>query len=135
MLNNLNKIVFNHTPKETLDLPKEQITWKQTFANREGFKGIIALTRWIDNWEENEANAAKTDYYRQVWEHSELNAPMVPNIELRGKDYHLDHIIPISYGFKAEIDPAIIGGLNNLQILSHRDNFLKAAKYKPELAE
>jgi len=111
------------------------MTWEQKYANKEGFTGMIPLVRWVENCTLDPEKQRKKEYYKIVWEYTEQNAPNVPNIELRGKDYHLDHIMPIAYGFKNDIDPAIIGALDNLQILTHRDNFLKAAKYKPETKE
>lgn len=39
--------------------------------------------------------------------------------------YHLDHIIPKSYGFLNKIDPKIISHYKNLQMLSAHDNLVK----------
>jgi len=64
-----------------------------------------------------------------VWGYTETNAPNVKGIELRGKDYHLDHIMPISWGYRNGILPAVIGGIDNPQILTHKQNFLKASKH------
>jgi len=72
---------------------------------------------------------AKLLYYALVWGYTETNAPNVKGIELRGKDYHLDHIMPISWGYRNGILPAVIGGIDNPQILTHKQNFLKASKH------
>jgi hypothetical protein len=35
--------------------------------------------------------------------------PKLKENHLRGKEYCLDHIIPISYGYENDIEPSIIG--------------------------
>lgn len=67
-------------------------------------------------------------YYFRVWQHTENNKHLVPNINLRGKDYHLDHIIPISAGYKFGIPAEQIGDVSNLRIISNKDNFLKNSR-------
>jgi hypothetical protein len=64
-------------------------------------------------------------YYVEVWSITEYNALLLPNNDLRGKKYCLDHIIPISYGYKYNIDPRIIGGLDNIQVISMKENLTK----------
>lgn len=67
-------------------------------------------------------------YYVEVWSITEHNAILLPDNNLRGKKYCLDHIIPISYGYKYNINPKVIGGIDNIQILSMRDNLIKGTK-------
>ena len=43
--------------------------------------------------------------------------------------YHLDHIIPIHYGFVNGILPTIIAGVENLQMLPWKENIVKGNKY------
>lgn len=74
-------------------------------------------------------NLAKIEYYAKVWEITEKNAPNVENIHLRGQDYHLDHRIPISYGFKNNLHPIIIGQLKNLRIITRKHNLTKNRQY------
>lgn len=76
----------------------------------------------------------KDKYYRIVWNISENNAKNVSKIQLRGVNFHLDHIIPISLGYKYDIDPEIIGSIDNLRIISRKENFIKNQK-KTELVE
>jgi hypothetical protein len=55
-----------------------------------------------------------------------------PNNYIRttgGDGYHLDHIIPIHYGFVNGILPTIIADVNNLQMLTWRENIIKSNKY------
>ena len=52
-------------------------------------------------------------------------------MHLRGKDFHIDHIVPISAGYKFGIPYTEIGNINNLRMLSKKDNFKK--NYKTDL--
>lgn len=74
-------------------------------------------------------NPLKVKYYEEVWQITERNAPKVKNIHLRGQDYHIDHIVPISYGFKKGIKPSVIGGLKNLRIITRQENFKKNCQF------
>lgn len=44
--------------------------------------------------------------------------------------YHLDHIIPVSYGFKNNMPPEIIGDISNLQFIPWRENAIKGSNYE-----
>lgn len=72
-------------------------------------------------------NPQKFIYYYSVWKISENNCINISNIKLRGKDFHLDHIIPISIGYKYNINPSIIGHQSNLRIITRYDNLTKGA--------
>lgn len=61
-------------------------------------------------------------YYFQVWVKTIQNKHKVSNIEKRSWDFHLDHVIPISYGFENHILPDIIGSDKNLRIISRFEN-------------
>ena len=64
-------------------------------------------------------------YYFNVWLETEQNALNHTEIHKRNKSFHLDHIIPISLGYKYNINPNIIGSLNNIRFISLKDNFKK----------
>ena len=75
-------------------------------------------------------NIEKINYYKEVWIITNSQPLETLNgIEKRGYYWHIDHIYPISLGFKNKIPPEKIGDISNLQILSRRDNFLKSAKF------
>lgn len=59
---------------------------------------------------------------------TENNKHKVTGIENRSIEYVLDHIIPISYGFKHNINPEIIGNEYNLQMLTNKENLFKSNK-------
>lgn len=64
-------------------------------------------------------------YYIEVWIATENISHLVKDIHLRGPQYHLDHIIPLSYGFTYNIPPQIIGSFFNLQVIPAKDNLSK----------
>ena len=71
----------------------------------------------------------KAKYYKQCWEETEKNAPLLDGIEKRCfKKYDIDHIVPISYGYKNNISPKLIGSLKNLRIISNDENKEKGIK-------
>lgn len=49
----------------------------------------------------------------------------------KGDGYHLDHIIPVSYGYMNNIKIEDIACVSNLQMLPWRENLQKHAKYSP----
>ena len=67
-------------------------------------------------------------YYYLTTELTEVNAIKVKDINKRGLEFVLDHIIPIDYGFKHNVDINIISSANNLQIISNKDNLFKSNK-------
>lgn len=64
-------------------------------------------------------------YYKRVWEITETNVPSLPNSGNRGKDHHVDHIVPISFGLRYGILPELIGSADNLRIVSREKNITK----------
>ena len=73
-------------------------------------------------------NVKKQIYYLKVWLLTEANdLTVLKNHDKRGfKKYHLDHIFPISMGFKEQIPPRVIADMRNLQFLYHRKNIKKS---------
>lgn len=64
-------------------------------------------------------------YYYNSWKYTNSNLHTVPDIDKRSFEFQLDHIIPISLGYKYGIDPSIIGSSNNLRIIERKYNTLK----------
>lgn len=64
-------------------------------------------------------------YFYKVWQLTEQNSHLVYGIELRGKEYHLDHIVPIIYGFDKGISAMLISSPANLQMLKAKENLIK----------
>lgn len=94
----------------------------------------LRARRWYDNNKRSNKksrNKLKSAYYKEVWAITE-SQPLytLTNHEKRHfKGYHLDHIIPISYGFKNELPADVIGHISNLQFIPYKENMLKSARY------
>lgn len=69
----------------------------------------------------------KDRYYKLVWEITNAqDLKSLPNSHKRGwRDYHLDHIMPISYGFKNGILPCHIGDISNLRFIPWKQTYIK----------
>ena len=68
-------------------------------------------------------------YYAMVWEVTERQPlHILENSDKRGwKSYHLDHIYPISMGFKENISPEKIGNIKNLRFIHFEENIKKGS--------
>jgi hypothetical protein len=68
-------------------------------------------------------------YYAMVWEVTESQPLYIlENSDKRGwKSYHLDHIYPISMGFKENISPEKIGNIKNLRFIPFEENIRKGS--------
>lgn len=68
-------------------------------------------------------------YYAMVWEITESQPLYIlENFDKRGwKNYHLDHIYPISMGYKEKISPEKIGNIKNLRFIYFEDNIKKGS--------
>src|SRR6185369_13037122 len=65
-------------------------------------------------------------YRKMVWtitESQPLNT--LDGFEKRGIEYHLDHIIPVNYGYQHCVNPEIIGHISNLRIIKATENIKK----------
>jgi|TARA_Y100000310_G_scaffold54421_2_gene49884 hypothetical protein len=70
----------------------------------------------------------KRKYYSKVISITKKqDITILPNHKKRGKyKWELDHIIPISHGWRKKISPYTIGDISNLQMLPWRENLLKS---------
>jgi predicted transcriptional regulator len=73
-------------------------------------------------------------YYAMVWEVTEQQPlHILENSDKRGwKNHHLDHIYPISMGFKEKIPPEKIGNIKNLRFIHYTENLDKGSKVTNE---
>lgn len=67
-------------------------------------------------------------YRKLVWYYTKQEVHNIADIDLRGKDYHLDHKFSVIEGFKENISPEIIGNNCNLEIIRATDNCSKQGK-------
>jgi hypothetical protein len=78
--------------------------------------------------EYDESLNERDKYYQLVWLYTNLNdLSLLDNYDLRGRDYHLDHIYSIREGFKNGINPQVIGSIHNLRIIPASENCSKRA--------
>jgi predicted transcriptional regulator len=73
-------------------------------------------------------------YYAMVWEVTEQQPlHILENSDKRGwKNYHIDHIYPISMGYKEKIPPEKIGNIKNLRFIHYTENLDKGSKITNE---
>lgn len=68
-------------------------------------------------------------YKKKVWKLTEVNCQFLENITERGfTNYHVEHMISISYGFRNNIPIENIAHLSNLRMLFYKDNMIKGVK-------
>jgi len=72
--------------------------------------------------------------YAMVWEVTELQPlHILENSDKRGwKNHHLDHIYPISMGYKEKIPPEKVGNIKNLRFIHYTENLDKGSKITNE---
>ena len=82
-------------------------------------------------------NKPKREYYKRVWDITLANnlIELMQGYERGFKKHHIDHITPISYGFKFGIPPEQIGHISNLRPLYYKDNMLKSFKVNQKIKE
>jgi predicted transcriptional regulator len=73
-------------------------------------------------------------YYAMVWGVTESQPlHILENFDKRGwKNHHLDHIYPISMGFKEKIPPEKVGNIKNLRFIPYTENLDKGFKVTTE---
>ncbi len=77
----------------------------------------------------NKSKKTKARYYSRCWNITEENSKYLPGIKKRKfKEYDIDHIVPISYGYKHNIPPHLIGSIENIQLIEHSENTYKSTK-------
>ena len=113
----------------TCNIVTKDIEFIPVFFTKSVYKRDIVI---VPLKQKRKNNPEKLRYYRNVWKITLAN-----NIDIlmagnkRGKyDYHIDHKIPIIYGFKNNIPEEQIGHISNLQPLFWKDNFKKSSLYK-----
>jgi len=93
------------------------------------------LARGLSRYEYEQLISSKKQYYTAVHKITKRqNIESLEHCEKRGKskkgtnNYQLDHIIPISDGFRNNIDPEIIGNIINLRFIPWQENILRNKK-------
>ncbi len=112
-------------------------TTKKDVFREEIKKEILKITKKnpkIKKKIKNIKDLEKKLYYAIVWEVSESQPlHILENFDKRGwKNYHLDHIYPISAGFRDKIPPEKIGNIKNLRFIHYTENLDKGFKITTE---
>jgi hypothetical protein len=68
------------------------------------------------------------EYVVDVWYHTNKNMHLVKDIEIRSKDFHLDHIYSIRRGFADGVPATIIASVVNLRIIPQTVNNKKYSR-------
>ena len=70
----------------------------------------------------------KKEYFKSVWDVTEKNAKTIRKKQ-KGKNgaLHLDHIVPIFYGYKNRIPIELIASSENIRLISAEENLNKGA--------
>lgn len=115
---------------ENMNRPGKGIPFKE-------YVGDKAYQKYYENRHSEAMNRPIEDYktYRRKVRYWTEKQPIhtLLNYEKRGKtgldnSYHLDHIIPVSKGYKMGIDPMKIADISNLQFIPAIDNLKKGNK-------
>ncbi len=104
---------------------------KPKFINLEYKKYYYKLINKLSHCKTNKTkDYRKRCYYVKVWYYTlKNNLTLLENYENRSySQYHIDHIVPISYGYKNGIPSKVIGNILNLRMLFHTENIEKSDK-------
>lgn len=115
---------------------KKKIT-KKTDLTEEIKKEIRKICKKYPKIKQKIKNIKDLDkklYYAMVWEVTESQPlHILENFDKRGwKNHHLDHIYPISMGFKEKIPPEKVGNIKNLRFIPYTENLDKGFKVTTE---
>jgi len=90
-------------------------------------------------WTPKSKKSERDLYYESVaawteWSYQNFFSE-IENANKRSRNFHLDHKISKKYGFENDIDPAVIGHYENLQILPHSINESKGQSNSIDLSD
>jgi len=113
-----------------------KISGKNTLNNKIRYK-IRKITKKYPKIKQKIKNIKDLDkklYYAMVWEVTEQQPLYIlENSDKRGwKNHHLDHIYPISMGYKEKIPPEKVGNIKNLRFIHYTENLDKGSKITNE---
>ena len=90
---------------------------ESVYVEEDAICGLCQIARDV-----TPAQKQTSQYYNRVKYLTELNAPKVPNINMRGEEYQLDHKISIAYGLENSIPAEHIAHIDNLQVIPTHTN-------------
>ena len=113
---------------------KNTLQKRKTDKNRYSIRKITKKYPKIKQKIKNIKDLDKKLYYAMVWEVTEQQPLYIlENSDKRGwKNHHLDHIYPISMGYKEKIPPEKVGNIKNLRFIHYTENLDKGSKITNE---
>jgi hypothetical protein len=118
--------------KKVTDNPKKKDPEEQKLKKE--LTALFKLNPYLKKRVKHIKNLAKKVYYAKAWFLTEKNdLTVLKNHEKRGfRKWNLDHIFPISAGFKRGIPPEIVANIKNLRFIPHKQNMKKRDEVIPE---
>lgn len=131
------KTYSNNLPPKWIDSCILNSEWRKklSIASKGKAKSIESIKKQIETktgMSYEEYKIKKSDYYKynrlvkKITNRQPIN--MINGHINKGKGYHLDHIVSISYGWYNKIDPEIIGHYCNLRYIIGKENMSKNKK-------
>ena len=120
--------------KNSKNTPKSSLHKRKTDKIRYLIRKITKKYPKIKQKIKNIKDLDKKLYYAMVWEVTEQQPLYIlENSDKRGwKNHHLDHIYPISMGYKEKIPPEKVGNIKNLRFIYYTENLDKGSKITNE---
>jgi len=132
--NNKNRRKNSKNSKNSKNTPKSSLHKRKTDKIRYLIRKITKKYPKIKQKIKNIKDLDKKLYYAMVWEVTEQQPLYIlENSDKRGwKNHHLDHIYPISMGYKEKIPPEKVGNIKNLRFIHYTENLDKGSKITNE---
>jgi len=113
-------VIASYNDPKLMELRREQFT---SIRNSDKYKDRMYE---LGLWKRPEFKKKWERYYEKVKLITEQNFSkyfhFIPLAASRSREYHLDHIVSVDYGFCHDVRPEIIGHKNNLRIVHHTIN-------------
>lgn len=121
--------------KEEIDDIIDIVNIKKSSIYREFV--VIYGDEWKESWKVRVESYI--EYRREVDRITKLSirkySHLIKDIELRGSDFHVDHIYSVKDGFLNNVDPNIIGHYLNLRVITSFENTSKGSRSDKTLDE
>lgn len=130
ILTHINNKKKNHIRNTKYLKEKYPDSWKEIYSetSEKYRKRMEELGVWIEKSIIDDFRKYKSLVNRYTNESLLFYGDLIENLELRSKNFHLDHKYSIKMGFINEIDPKIIGSIINIEIIPSAINSSKKEK-------
>lgn len=127
IIKQINSKKKNHIRNTKFLKEKYPNSWKKMYLehSKKYRKRMEDLGIWIGESIVDDFKKYKSLVNRYTNENLLLYGELVEKLELRSKDFHLDHKYSIKMGFINDIDPKIIGSIVNIEIIPSKINSSK----------